>query len=121
MAARMAKLGAKGVVVDGRVRDLDTLRGLEIPIWTKGTSIVGAAGETKAWAVNVAVQIGHVLVEPGDLVFIDPAESGVVVIPRTAIAKVLEMLPKLVEADENVMAAVLSGGEVGEAFRKFRG
>jgi regulator of RNase E activity RraA len=121
MAARMVKLGAKGVVVDGRVRDLDTLRGLGVPIWTRGTSIVGAAGESKAWAVNVEVHIGNVTVEPGDLVMIDPAESGVVVIPRRAIDKVLEMLPKLVEADENVMAMVVGGGEVGDAFRKFRG
>lgn len=121
MAARMVRLGAKGVVVDGRVRDLDTLRGLGVPIWTKGTSIVGAAGESKAWAVNVQVHIGNVIVEPGDLVMIDPAESGVVVIPRKAVDKVLEMLPKLVEADENVMAMVIGGGEVGEAFRKFRG
>jgi len=121
MAARMAKLGAQGVVVDGRVRDLETLRGVGIPIWTKGTSIVGAAGETKAWAVNTTIQVGNVVVDPGDLVMIDPAESGIVVIPRTAVSKVLEMLPKLVEADENVMAMVVGGGEVGEAFRKFRG
>lgn len=121
MAARMVKLGAKGVVVDGRVRDLDTLRGLDVPIWTRGTSIVGAAGESKAWAVNVQLYVGNVSVEPGDMVMIDPAESGVVVIPRRAVDKVLEMLPKLVEADENVMTMVVSGGEVGEAFRKFRG
>lgn len=121
MAARMVKLGAKGIVVDGRVRDLDTLRGIGVPIWTKGTSIVGAAGESKAWAVNVQVHIGNVTVEPGDFVMIDPAESGVVVIPRKAIDEVLRMLPKLVEADENVMAMVVRGGEVGKAFSKFRG
>lgn len=121
MAQRMVKLGARGIVVDGRVRDLDTLRGLNIPIWTKGTSIVGAAGESKAWAVDVQIYVGGVSVEPGDLVMIDPAESGVVVVPRKAVDEVLRMLPKLVEADENVMAMVLNGGEVGEAFRKFRG
>jgi regulator of RNase E activity RraA len=32
MAARMRKLGAKGVLVDGRVRDLETLRGLGVPV-----------------------------------------------------------------------------------------
>jgi len=32
MAARMAKLGARGVVVDGRVRDLGTCGGLGIPV-----------------------------------------------------------------------------------------
>lgn len=32
MAARMAKLGAQGVVVDGRVRDLSSLRELDMPV-----------------------------------------------------------------------------------------
>ncbi|QDS74695.1 hypothetical protein FKW77_000411 [Venturia effusa] len=121
MAQRMVKLGAKGIVVDGRVRDLDTLRGLNVPIWTKGTSIVGAAGESKAWAVNVQIYVGGVSIEPGDLVMIDPTESGIVIIPRKAVDAVLRMLPKMVEADEMVMAMVVNGGEVGEAFRRFRG
>ncbi|RDI79399.1 hypothetical protein Vi05172_g10671 [Venturia inaequalis] len=121
MAQRMVKLGARGIVVDGRVRDLDTLRSLNVPIWTKGTSIVGAGGESKAWAVNVQIYVGGVSIEPGDLVMIDPAESGIVVVPRKAVDEVLRILPKLVEADENVMAMVVSGGEVGEAFRRFRG
>lgn len=64
MAARMAKLGAKAVVVDGRVRDVGEMEKRGIPIWSRGVSTVGAGAQTKAWAVNVDVQIGETVVEP---------------------------------------------------------
>jgi regulator of RNase E activity RraA len=123
MAARIKHLGAVAVVVDGRVRDLSALRrfAAEMPIWSRGTSIIGAGAETKAWGFNVEVQIGQCFVEPGDIGVIDEEELGVVVIPKDALEEVLQMLPKLVEADEKVMEDVLVGGEVGEAFKKHRG
>jgi regulator of RNase E activity RraA len=121
MAARMKHLGALGIIVDGRVRDLSTLRDLNVPVWSRGSSIVGAGAETKAWAVGEEVHIGHCFIRPGDVVMIDYVENGVVVIPRKAVDDVLKMLPKLVSADEGVMQDVLAGGEVGDAFRKWRG
>jgi regulator of RNase E activity RraA len=122
MAARMRYLGVQGVVVDGRVRDLETLRNVAelMPIWAKGTSIIGAGAETKFHATDVTVRIGEVVVQPGDVVMIDPPENGVVVIPRNKLEEVLEMVPKLVEADEKVMQDVERGGSVKEAFAKFR-
>ena len=123
MAARMRHLGAKAVVVDGRVRDLGTLRNLsaEMPVWSRGTSVIGAAAEAKAWGTNVELMIGNVSVMPGDIAMIDEEENGVVVIPKEDLEEVLRVLPKLVEADERVMAEVVAGGEVGEAFKKYRG
>jgi regulator of RNase E activity RraA len=121
MAARMKHLGALGIVVDGRVRDLSTLRDLNVPVWSRGTSIIGAGAETKAWAVGEEVNIGHCFIRPGDIVMIDYVENGIAVIPRKAVQDVLDMLPKLVSADEGAMRDVLAGGEVGEAFRKWRG
>lgn len=59
---RMEQLGAKGILVSGRVRDLETLKGLKIPVWSKGTSSVGAGGQTKAYAVGYPVEIGDVTV-----------------------------------------------------------
>lgn len=59
---RMEQLGAKGVLVSGRVRDLDTLKGLKIPVWSKGTSSVGAGAQTKAYAVGYPITIGDVTV-----------------------------------------------------------
>jgi regulator of RNase E activity RraA len=64
MAVRMKVLGAKGVVVDGRVRDLEAVKDLGIPVWAKGTSIVGAGAEAKAWAMNVPIVVDNAVVQP---------------------------------------------------------
>lgn len=64
-ASRISKLGAKGVLVDGRVRDVQYLKeDLDIPVWSKSTSIVATRGECRAHAIDVPVDIGGVTVSP---------------------------------------------------------
>ncbi|EON66904.1 hypothetical protein W97_06307 [Coniosporium apollinis CBS 100218] len=125
MATRMAKLGARALVVDGRVRDLSCLRGVAqeggCPVWSRGTSTIGAGAEAKAHAVNVSVRISGMEVRPEDLVMVDQDEKAVVAIPRGRVAEVLELLPGLVKADERVLVDVEGGGSVKEAFQKYRG
>jgi regulator of RNase E activity RraA len=123
MAARMARLGARGVVVDGRVRDLESMRQLALggmSVWARGTSVVGAGAEAKFHAKNVPVRIGEAVVSPGDIVMIDPGENGVVAIPQEKLDEVLELLPKLVGADEKVIEDVERGVSVAEAFKWHR-
>lgn len=120
MATRMKYLGAEGLVVDGRVRDLVALADTQLPIWSKGTSIIGAGAETKFHAHNVPIKIGETIVEPGDIVMIDPVENGVVVVPKGKIEDLLEMLPKLVDADEKVITDVRQGISVKDAFQQHR-
>jgi regulator of RNase E activity RraA len=120
MAARMKILGAQGVVVDGRVRDLVALNETELPIWSKGTSIIGAGAETKFHARNVAIKVGETTVEAGDIVMIDPFENGVVAVPHGKVEELLELLPKLVRADEKVMQDIEMGASVQGAFKRHR-
>jgi regulator of RNase E activity RraA len=120
MAERIKVLGAEGVVVDGRVRDLAALVETGLPIWTKGTSIIGAGAETKFHACGVPVQVGETVVERGDIVMIDPFENGVVAVPQGKVDEVLQLLPKLVAADEKVIGDVKNGSRVDEAFKAHR-
>ena len=121
MAARMKYLGAQGIVVDGRVRDLATLRELGFPVWSRGTSIIGAGAQTKFHARDVPVKIGRVTVEPGDIIMVDGEENGVVAVPKGRVDEVLDLLPKLVGADEKVIRDVEDGVSVKEAFKRHRG
>lgn len=121
MAARTRKLGAKGICVDGRVRDLAELRSQGIPIWSKATSTIATGAQAKAWAVGVPVTIGTTVVEPDDVIMLDPESSAAVSIPKHLVSRVLEILPGIVGADEKVMEEVEAGGDVGSAFRKYRG
>lgn len=118
MALRLAKLGAVGVIVDGRIRDIKELKATKLPIWAKGTSTVGAGAESQPHAINVPITVEGVDITPGDLVFCD--DNGVVVIPQSHIARVVELLPKIVGADDKVKEDVEAGVSVKEAFKKHR-
>ncbi len=52
---------------------------------------------------------------------LDPAERGAVSIPARLLDRMLEMVPRLVAADEKVIRDVEAGGTVAEAFGKYRG
>ncbi|KAH4942460.1 hypothetical protein HBI44_031990 [Parastagonospora nodorum] len=120
MAARAKCMGAQGLVVDGRVRDVVALNETQLPIWSKGTSIIGAGAETKFHARNVAVKIGETTVEAGDIIMIDPFENGVVAVPQGKVDELLAILPDMVEADEKVIKDVEAGVSVQEAFKTHR-
>jgi regulator of RNase E activity RraA len=67
----------------------------------------------------VPLDVDGTRVEPGDLVVCD-VDNGVVVIPRELVAKVVEALPALVEADHRVRTAVAKGEPVSQAFKAHR-
>jgi regulator of RNase E activity RraA len=91
-----------------------------LQIWARGTSVVGAGGESKPHALQVPLNISGTIVEPGDLAFCDP-KNGVVIIPQSKVLDVISMLPGLCAADERVKDEVKQGMSVEEAFKKHRG
>ncbi|KAI9725869.1 MAG: hypothetical protein M1828_002498 [Chrysothrix sp. TS-e1954] len=119
LATRMKVRGVKGIAVGGRIRDITEMKKLHFPVWAAATSTIGTGMESKAWAVDVAVTIQGIVVRPGDFVFSDPIE-GLVVIPEDKLDAVLELVPKLVKADERVQEDVENGVSVKEAFTKHR-
>ena len=127
LATRLKVRGVKGIVADGRVRDLPSLNGLcssdsntEFQVWSRATSTVGTGLEAKAWAADVSLRVGDVEVRPGDVLCADESERGCVVIPRDKVTELMEMLPRLKEADERCVEDVNAGVDVTEAFRRHR-
>ncbi|MGH7911857.1 MAG: RraA family protein [Candidatus Dormibacteraceae bacterium] len=99
--------GAAGAVVDGAITDIAEIEELEFPIFYRSisaltTRILGIEG-----AINVPVQVGGVVVHPGDLVFAD--ENGVAIL---APAGALELARSLTEreAGEGEMKRKLDAG-----------
>jgi len=118
-ASRMEYLEVGGLVVSGRVRDRAEMDKLNMPVWSRGTSIVGAGAEAKAHAVQVPLDICGVVVNPGDYIFCDPDE-GAVRIPKGMIDEVLNFLQKHEISEQNVKKMIREGHSVQKAFEKCR-
>lgn len=102
--ARKKKLG--GVVVDGSIRDTDSLAAMKFPAWT--TSISAGHSEKRGpGSVNVPVLCAGVQVHPGDVVVADA--DGVVVIPLRELKATVE-IARARKAKEDDMRQKIEAG-----------
>ena len=78
-----------GIVIDGYVRDFNTIGTMNLPTFAKGRAIAPAPRNmrTTRELINVPVSCGGVVVEPGDWIFGD--NDGVLVVSGRDIDRVL--------------------------------
>ena len=107
--AKGAKLG--GIVVDGAIRDVDGLKALEFPAFSRTVS-PGASDKDGPGEINVPISCGNTVVMPGDIVVGD--DDGLAVVPREDAAEVLEKVMALEEREKRRIAAI-KGGELFKA------
>jgi len=125
MTAGAKTRGVRGVVVDGRVRDLAEQREDGFPVFARAPSILGAGAFTRPSSLAIPVTIhrgdGHppLIVHPGDVIVADL--DGVVCVPVERVAEVAEECRKGMETDARCMEAIRAGAGVQETFKKFRG
>lgn len=119
MAARAKRLGAVGVVIDGLCRDVEELRQRGLPVFSRGRSILGAAGYTRVSTCQQPITVDGCTIEPDDIIVGD--EDGVIAIPTTLVEQVKETAAKLVAADEKCLTDILNGSSVQDAFKRHRG
>src|SRR5580693_5148159 len=79
MTTRASKLGAAGAVVNGYVRDTKSILNMNFPTFCFGSYGQDAAPRYKVVDFRVPIEIGGVLVRPGDILFgdIDEGSSAV--------------------------------------------
>jgi 4-hydroxy-4-methyl-2-oxoglutarate aldolase len=119
LSARWARrLGIAGCVVDGAVRDVESIRAVGVPVWSRGVTPVSGKHRLRALELNGAVTLAGLAVEPGDLVLAD--STGVCVVPSARIAETLERCRGLETAERAVEQAIDSGAEPAEIARSLR-
>ena len=78
-------MGTAGIVIDGAIRDIDDIRDLEFPAFSR--TVAPCAGEPKGYGgIGIEITVGGQRVRTGDWIVGD--ESGVVVIPKESAVEV---------------------------------
>jgi 4-hydroxy-4-methyl-2-oxoglutarate aldolase len=91
-------LGAVGVVTDASSRDTDEIALQKVPLYLRKKGRGIRPGRNELESVNRPVDIGGVLVCPGDVVVADG--DGVVVVPRKVARQVAEFAHGILEKDK---------------------
>ncbi|KAI1506170.1 ribonuclease E inhibitor RraA/Dimethylmenaquinone methyltransferase [Biscogniauxia marginata] len=119
MSTRASYLGAGGVVIDGRTRDVNEHRELGFPVFARDTSILGSNTFTRASEIDVPLQFKDDLwVNPGDYLIGDA--DGVVVIPPSLMESVVDICQERAEIDEKTVEALKRGEEMGPTLKRLR-
>ncbi len=117
MSTRAIHLGSTGVVLDGYSRDTKEILSLNFPTFSHGRYAQDQGKRGKVVDFRVSVEIGGVLVRPGDIVFGDV--DGVVIVPRAAEQEAITSALDKVRKENLVRKALEAGMSTVEAFAKF--
>lgn len=109
--------GARGIVADAYTRDALALIEMEFPTFVAGISAYDSIGRVDVESVDVPVECGGVLVNPGDLVLAD--YDGVAVVPAEIADEILTLAEEKASGEDLVRSKLAEGMPVWDAFRTY--
>jgi regulator of RNase E activity RraA len=121
LATSAVKMGVRGVIMDGMVRDADGLEALGLPVYARGVCPNGC-NKDGAGEVGAIIACGGVAVRPGDVIVAD--RDGVTVVPLEDAPEVARLAMAQMEREQKRMQEIERGvlvrPEIDEALRKLK-
>src|ERR1700678_3792567 len=117
MSTRARKLGSRGAVVNGYVRDTKAILNMDFPTFGFGSYGQDSAPRYKVVDFRVPVEIGSVRIRPGDILFGDI--DGVLVVPVEAETEIFTRALEKARSEKLVRKAIEGGSSAVQAFEKF--
>lgn len=109
--------GCCGVLVDGAVRDQEKMRQMNFAVYARGTSPYDSRNRQRVIGYDVAVKLGGVTVNPGDIIAAD--DDGIVIVPHAIQNEILLAAWDKATAENEVRNAVQGGMSATTAYQRF--
>jgi len=113
--------GIRGMIVDGAGRDTDELEDIDWPIWTRAITPRGThtmfSERKEELSINVPIQCGGVLVNPGDFIVADL--MGVTVIPLDKAEEIVALAGEQAEREQQTREWVEQGKTIEDLLNEF--
>lgn len=109
--------GGRGAVIDGCTRDTWGIVQMRFPVFASGITPADSKGRLDIIATRVPIEVGGVLVEPGDLVVADV--DGCLAVPQAIEDEVIERALAKVAGENTVREVLAAGASIRQVFKEY--
>tara|TARA_B100001971_G_C18084784_1_gene480256 strand:+ start:220 stop:873 length:654 start_codon:yes stop_codon:yes gene_type:complete len=102
-----------GIIVNGGVRDIESIKKLSFPVYSRYVSNEGPMGRITTTGYQNPIKIGDVNMKPNDIIFAD--DDGIVVIPQEKTELILRKSKGYMETEELVKKKIVDGKPLADA------
>lgn len=117
-AAWAAKAGVGGCIIDGLIRDTESIRNSQLPVWSAGRTSRAARYRVEVDAINRPVAVASVTIYPGDFIVAD--QDGICVVPFELLPEVVRLTQQAQVAEDDLMGQIHESVNLEELIERTR-
>lgn len=99
-------------IVNGAVRDIETIKRLDHPVWAKGCTPITGKYRIEAIEINGPVTLFDIQIQPGDMILAD--DGGICAVPAEMVSKVLAEVQRIESIESRAEKALFADAGMDE-------